>query len=64
MEMEMIYRLSMLVGFLLAGFIALLIGAAIVALRCWYKSTLKDLNSMIDDLEKMEEECLDEIKNA
>lgn len=60
----MIYRLSMLVGFLLAGFIALLIGAAIVALRCWYKSTLKDLNSMIDDLEKMEEECLDEIKNA
>ena len=55
MELDIIYRLSMLVGFLTAGFIAILIGAAIVALRCWYRSTMKDLDRMIDDLETMEE---------
>ena len=63
-EMEIIYRLSLLVGFLLAGFLAMLIGAAVVALRCWYKSTIKDLDKMLDDIEKLEEECLDESKNT
>jgi len=55
MELDIIYRLSMLVGFLLASVIAMLVGAAVVALRCWYKSTVKDLDRMIDDLETMEE---------
>ena len=63
-EMDIIYRLSLLVGFLLAGFLAMLIGAAVVALRCWYKSTIKDLDKMLDDIEKLEEECLDESKNT
>ena len=57
-EMDIIYRLSMMVGFLTAGFLAMLIGAAIVALRCWYKSTMKDLDKMLDDIEKLEEACL------
>ena len=52
-ETDIIYRLSMMVGFLTAGFLAMLIGAAIVALRCWYKSTIKDLDRMIDDIEKL-----------
>jgi len=63
-EMDIIYRLSLLVGFLLAGFLAMLVGAAVVALRCWYKSTIKDLDKMLDDIEKLEEECLDESKNT
>lgn len=63
-EMDVLYRLSMMVGFLTAGFLALLIGAAIVALRCCYKSTMKDLDRMIDDIEKLEEACLDENNNA
>ena len=63
-EMDIIYRLSLLVGFLLAGFLAMLVGAAVVALRCWYKSTIKDLDRMIDDIEKLEEACMDEGKDT
>ena len=62
MEMELIYRLSMLVGFLSAGLLAMLIAAAILGLRHCYKSAVKDLDRMIEDLEKMEEACLDESK--
>lgn len=63
-EMDIIYRLSLLVGFLLASIIAMLIAALVIGLRHWYKSTMKDLDRMIDDLEKMEEDCPDESKNA
>ena len=63
MEMEMIYRLSMLVGFLLAGFIALLIGALIVGLRHCCKAAAKELEAMIDELETEEKRCLDESQN-
>jgi len=55
MEMEMIYRLSMMVGFLTAGFLALLVAAAAVALYVWYKSSMKDLDRLMDELEKKEE---------
>ena len=64
MEMDIIFRLSLLVGFLLASVIAMLVGAAIVALYCWYKSTMKDMDRMIDGLEKIEEDCLHENKNS
>ena len=56
MEMEMIFRLSMLVGFLMAGFLSILIGAAIIGIRYWYKSSIRELDQMLDDLEKVEEE--------
>ena len=55
MEMEMIFRLSLLVGFLMAGFLGILIGAAIVGLRYWYKTSVRELDQMLDDLEKVEE---------
>lgn len=56
-ETDILYRLSLMVGFLTAGFLAILIGAAVAALRYWYKSGMKDLNRMIDDIEKLEEAC-------
>lgn len=56
-ETDILFRLSMMVGFLTAGFLAILIGAAVVALRYWYKSSMKDLDRMIDDIEKLEEAC-------
>lgn len=59
-EMDIIYRLSILAGFLLASFIALLIGALIFGLRHWCKTTMKELEDMMDDLEKEERKCLDE----
>lgn len=62
-EMDIIYRLSMMVGFLTAGFLALLIAGAVIALRCWYKSTMGDLEHMIEALDMGEEELQDERKD-
>jgi len=60
MEMDMIYRLSMLSGFLLASVIAIVIGAMIFGLRHCCKTAMKELEDMMDDLEKEERKCLDE----
>ena len=62
-EMDIIYRLSILVGFMLACIIAMLIAALVIGLRYWCKSTMKELDSMIDELEREERKCLDESKN-
>lgn len=59
-EMDIIYRLSILSGFMLASIIAILIGALIFALRHCCKTAMKDLENMMDDLEKEERKCLDE----
>ena len=55
MEFEVLYRMSMLMGFLLAGFLALLIGVLIFALHSWAKSSIRELERLIDDLETTEE---------
>ena len=55
MEMEMIFRLALLVGFLCAGFIGILIALAIMAIRNWCKSSMKELDDMLDNIDKSEE---------
>ena len=55
MEFEVLYRMSMLMGFLLAGFLALLIGVLIFALHSWAKASIRELERLIDDLETTEE---------
>jgi len=62
-EMDIIYRLSLLVGFLLASVIAMLIGALMIGLRHWCRTTMKELEDMIDELETEEKRCLHESKN-
>ena len=56
MEMDMIYRLSMMVGFLTAGFLILLIVALVVGVCVWQKFFFKDVCQMLDgEMEKIEE---------
>lgn len=62
-EMDIIYRLSILVGFMLACIVAMLIAALVIGLRHWCKTTMKELESMIDELETEERKCLDESKH-
>ena len=63
-EMDILYRLSLLVGFLLASIIAMLIAALVIGLRFWCKTTVKELEDMIDELETEEKRCFDEIQNS
>ena len=62
-EMDIIYRLSILVGFMLACIVAMLIAALVIGLRHWCKTTMKELEGMIDELEPEERKCLDESKH-
>ena len=55
MEMDVVFRLSMMVGFLSAGFLALLIALCVGALRRWCGKAKKELDEMIESLETMEE---------
>ena len=50
MEWEMLCRLSMMMGFLF-----LLLGGLIVLLHSWYKSSVRDLDRMLDHIETVEE---------
>lgn len=63
-EMDILYRLSLLVGFLLASIIAMLIAALVIGLRYWCKTTVEELEDMIDELETEEKRCFDEIQNS
>lgn len=63
-EMDIIYRLSILVGFLLASVIAMLIAALVIGLHHWCKTAMKELGDMVDELETEERKCLDESKNT
>ena len=63
-EMTILYHLCILVGFLLAGFLAMLIGAAVVALRHWCKSSIRELEDLIDELETEERKSPDEHQNT
>lgn len=60
MEINIIYHLCILMGFLLAGFLAILMGAALFGLRHWGKTAMKKLEAMIDELETEERKSLDE----
>ena len=55
MELDMMFRLSLLVGFLIAGFLILFIAAIIVGVCAWHKFLLKDVFQELDELEKIEE---------
>lgn len=57
MELDILYRLSMTVGFLLAGFLALLIAGVVAALWHWGKASLRELNQALKELE---EACKDD----
>lgn len=53
MELDILYRLSMLVGFLLAGFLALLIaGAAALICHC-SKNAFRELDKAMKELEEV-----------
>ena len=53
MELDILYRLSMLVGFLLAGFLALLIaGAAALICHC-SKKAIRELDNAMKELEEV-----------
>lgn len=53
MELDILYRLSMLVGFLLAGFLALLIaGAAALICHC-SKRAFRELDKAMKELEEV-----------
>ena len=54
-ETDMVFRLSMIVGFLSAIVLAMLVVAAVLALRHCCKSAKRELDRMIDDMEKLEE---------
>lgn len=55
METEILYRLSFLMGFLVAGFLAVLVGAIAVGLRCWCKSAKRELENLMDHMEETDE---------
>lgn len=59
-ETDMIFRLSMIVGFLSATILAMLVVGAVLALRHCCKSAKRELDRMIDDMEKLEEGSRDE----
>ena len=60
MELDILYRLSMLVGFLLAGFLALIIAG--VAALIWHcsKRTLQELDEALKELEEV---CKDDTES-
>ena len=59
-ETDMIFRLSMIVGFLSATILAMLVVGVVLALRRCCKSAKQELDRMIDDMEKLEEGSRDE----
>jgi len=63
-EMNILYHLCILVGFLLASFLAMLIGAALIGLRHWCRTSMKELEDMIDELETEERKGLNERKDT
>jgi len=63
-ELTILYHLCILVGFLLAGFLAMLIGAAVLGLRHWCKSSIKELEDLIDQMETEERKSPDESHNT
>ena len=54
MELDILYRLSMMVGFLLAAFLALVI--AVVLTLVWHlmKSSGRELEQLLEDMERKE----------
>lgn len=54
MELDILYRLSMMVGFLLAAILALVI--AVVLTLVWHlmKSSGRELEQLLEDLERKE----------
>lgn len=54
-ETDMVFRLSMIVGFLSATVLAMLLVAAVLALRHCCKSAKRELDRMLDDMDKLEE---------
>ena len=55
MEMDMIYRLSVMVGFLTAAVLILLVVALVVGVCAFQKAMLKDAFQALDEIEKIEE---------
>ena len=53
MEYDIIFRLSFLAGFLLAGFLILSVAVIMLVLRGWYRSSLWELDRFLD-------ECIDD----
>jgi len=52
MDYAILFKMSMMMGFLLAGFIALLIGGLIAGLVVFYRSAMKKFEGMVKDMEK------------
>ena len=53
MELDILYRLSMLVGFLLAGFLALLIAGAAALICHFSQKALRELDNAMKELEEV-----------
>ena len=53
MELDILYRLSMLVGFLLAGFLALLIAGAVALICHFSKKAFRELDNAMKELEEV-----------
>ena len=53
MELDILYRLSMLVGFLLAGFLALLIAGAAALICPCSKRAFRELDKAMKELEEV-----------
>ena len=50
MEMDILYRLSMMVGFLTAGFLALVIAAVIALVWHFMKASDRELERLLEEL--------------
>ena len=56
MELDILYRLSMMVGFLMAGFLALVIAAVIALVLHFVKVSDRELEQLLEGMERKEKD--------
>ena len=56
MELDILYPLSMLVGFLMAGFLALVIAAVIALVWHFVKVSDRELEQLLEGMERKEKD--------
>ena len=56
MELDILYRLSMMVGFLMAGFLALVIAAVIALVWQFVKVSDRELEQLLEGRERKEKD--------
>lgn len=61
MELEILCRMSMMLGFLTAGFAALLLAALAAVIWLCVRATTRELDHMLEELEREEDRDADRL---